>query len=322
MEIDPRMSMLKVGASGSGKSSELWAFLKGLVEAGIPFRLRVFDPKGGTELRELEEVAYHYERLPARWSRFIGFAARGLEHRQHEMRQLGIRNVDLFDTRFPLEVMVIDELMTVLTMSSTGDMQMFGDTVKIRDALPTYLSQIRSANAMVFALSQSAEKNTLEAARDLFTYVSCLRVPQQATTTVDMLFGAGAHNAYPAHELIPATREAPHDAGIGWCRVEKEGVVMYRGGWLSDAERLDVAAQIGRATAQYRGRAAGEPDLSETSGAGGAATRRRAPRGSKTRTGRPAGAGRAAKMGPDGPHSGPHSGPQNGPQNAGGGDGA
>lgn len=275
-EIDPRLSTLLVGASGSGKSSELWAFLRGLREAGIPFRLRVFDPKGGTEMRELEPVAYQYERLPNKWPEFIGRAARALEHRQHAMRELGIRTADLYDERFPLDVMVIDELMTVLTMSS-GEMTMFGDPqVKVRDALPTYLSQIRSANAMVFALSQSAEKGVLETARDLFTYVSCLRVPPQAKTTIDMLFGAGAHNAYPANELVPATKAAANDAGIGWCRTEKEGVVMYRGGWMDDADRAVEATMIGEATARWR--SGGDAEKADYFMSGGGRSGKRAPR--------------------------------------------
>jgi hypothetical protein len=285
MEIDPRMSHLRIGASGSGKSSELWEFLRALRRARIPFRLRVFDPKGGTELRELEPVAYHYERLPARWKSFMGRAGRALEHRQHAMREAGVRTADLYDPRFPLEVMVIDELYTAITMGGSGEMTMFGDTIKTKAALPTYISQIRSANTMVFALSVAAEKEVVEA-RDLFTYVSCLRVPQSAITTIDMLFGAGAHKAYPANELVPATKQSANDAGIGWMRVEKEGVMMYRGGYLSDAERAAEAVKIGRWTAQFT------PSGPEVSEAGPAQTPD-APR--KRRTRRSAAAARARK---------------------------
>lgn len=304
MELDPRMSTLAVGASGSGKSTLLWRFLQGLIEAGIPFRLRVFDPKGGTEMRELEEVAYSYERLPGRWKHFMGFAARALEHRQHEMRQLGIRTADLYDPRFPLEVMVIDELMTAMTMSR-GEMEMFGETIRVQDALPTYLSQIRSANAMVFALSQDATKSVLETSRDLFTYVACLRVTPQATSTIDMLFGDGAHNAYPANELVPATREAANDAGIGYMRVEKSGVSMFRGAWLDDAERAKIARQIGKLTQQYDRR--GEERAAEQAAQAASTPAKGGPRGSRARAPRarrggakPApGAGGPAPAGPE-----------------------
>ena len=296
MEIDPRMSHLRIGASGSGKSSELWTFLRALRKAKIPFRLRVFDPKGGTELRELEPVAYHYERLPSRWAAFMGRAGRALQLRQEAMRREGVRTADLYDPRFPLEIMVIDELFTAITMGGTGEMEMFGDRIKTKAALPTYISQVRSANAMVFALSVSAEKEVIEA-RDLFTYVACLRVPQQATTTIDMLFGAGSHKAYPAHELIPATKEDPNDAGIGWMRVEKEGVMMYRGGFLTDPEREEEARKIGEWVDQFTPKRAEEAETPDPR------KPKRAPRRARAATTRKRNAATRAQSAEDGDHA-------------------
>jgi len=248
---DLRLPNLIVGAKGSGKSSELWAILYALVKAGIPFRLRVFDPKGGQEFVELEQVAWYYERNPTHWASFIERAGRAMSARQVSLRAQGIRDLKQFTDEHPLDIMLIDELLTALAFGAgTAKVKMDGQSIKAEQALMVYLSTCRSAGFTVLALSQLGEKNVIGPIRGLFDYATCLRVGQTETELVDMILGNGASKAYPAHELSP-TRDT---AGIGWMRTEK-GVEKYRAAYLTDHQRRQLVRDIGAMTARLRTRA-------------------------------------------------------------------
>lgn len=239
---------LIVGAPGAGKSSEVWIMLRALRMARIPIRLRVFDPKGGMELGDLRDAAYTYESNPARWPQFLRRCCRALQARQAELARQGLRKIPLGDPEWPLDIMIIDELVTVLAMSRGPDarINVFGQNMSAKEAFTVYLSQIRSAGATCIALSQLSEKNVLGTARGMFAYVSCLRVGPTESETVDMLLGRGAHNAYPAHEL-PADETS---GGKGWVRT-KAGILMYRAAYLDDAAREVEAQAIAEVTQKY-----------------------------------------------------------------------
>lgn len=248
---DLRLPNLIVGAKGSGKSSELWAILYGLVRAGIPFRLRVFDPKGGQEFVELERAAWQYERNPTRWGDFLEGSGRAMAARQASLRERTIRDLKTFTDEDPLDIMLIDELLTALAFGAgKARIKMFGQTISTSDAFMVYLSTCRSAGFTVLALSQLGEKNVIGPIRGLFDYATCLRVGQTETELVDMILGNGAHKAYPAHDLSP-TRDT---AGIGWQR-EIGGVEKYRAAYLSDHQRRQLVRDIAAMTARLRARA-------------------------------------------------------------------
>ncbi|HWB38348.1 MAG TPA: FtsK/SpoIIIE domain-containing protein, partial [Rugosimonospora sp.] len=247
---DLRLPNLIVGAKGSGKSSELWAILYALVKAGVPFRLRVFDPKGGQEFAELEKVAHYYERDPTKWGTFVERAGLAMGARQASLRARHIRDLKTFTDEDPLDIMLIDELLTALAFGAGNTkVKMFGQSIKAQDALMVYLSTCRSAGHTVIALSQLGEKNVIGPIRALFDYATCLRVGPTETELVDMMLGSGAWKAYPAHELSP-TRDT---AGIGWQR-EVRGVEKYRAGYLTDPQRRWLIHEIGTMTARLRAR--------------------------------------------------------------------
>jgi hypothetical protein len=251
---------LIVGAPGSGKSTEVWTTLRALRLAGIPFRLRVFDPKGGLELGDLREAAFRYESLPSRWPRFLEQACEALRVRQEIMARKGIRKAEVSD-EFPLDLMLIDELVTVLAFSrgQEAKVRVWGQEMSAKEAFTVYLSQIRASLGSVIALSQLGEKQVLGPARAMFAYTSCLRVGPTEKELVDILLGQGAHNAYPAHELDPSD---PNMAGRGWVRT-KEGVIAYRAAFMTDAERAAEAKEIAKATAHYRQRGQRDPEVQE-----------------------------------------------------------
>src|SRR5690554_2352175 len=111
LEQDVVLPHLVIGGQGSGKSTDLWTYLYQLQQAGIPFRARVFDPKGGMELGDLRDAAYMYESGAAGWPRFLGKAMDALYQRQQRLARRGWRNLTRFTDAEPLDVMVIDELL-------------------------------------------------------------------------------------------------------------------------------------------------------------------------------------------------------------------
>lgn len=234
LERNIALPNLEVGAQGAGKSTDVWTMLYQLMKAGIPVRLRIFDPKGGTELGILEDACWDYASNPAQWAQFLGRACGALQVRQSIMKSRGMRSTEPSD-EFPLDLMVIDELVTVLAMSR-GTMRAFGMEVAVKDAFAVYLSQQRAAGSSTIALSQLGEKDVIGPARGLFSYITCLRVNPTEKALVDILLGQGASRAYPAHQLQPG----PETAGIGWTTTEKRGVVRYRGANPTEAERMEV----------------------------------------------------------------------------------
>lgn len=247
IEKDLRLPNLIVGMQGAGKSSEVWSTLHGLQESGIPHRVRVFDPKGGQEFGELEDSAYYYERNPTRWPQFLEHAIRGMEVRQAALRKAGLRK-NPFTWEHPLDLMVIDELLTVLAMSSgQTKVTVGGKQIKASDAFLIYLSTARAAGYGVLACSQLSQKSTIGDIRDLFGYVTCLRV--NSDEIVNTILGPGAAKAYPAHEL-PKTEAT---AGIGFFATEN-GIRKYRAAYPNDRERARVVLRMKADTARFRRR--------------------------------------------------------------------
>jgi hypothetical protein len=199
--------------------------------------------------------------------------------RQKIMAQRGIRKLEPSD-EFPLDLMLIDELVTVLAMSRGQEarVRVFGQEMSAKEAFLVYMSQIRASLGSCIALSQLAEKNILGPIRGMFPYVSCLRVGPTEKELVDILLGQGAHNAFPAHMF---DANDPHMAGRGYVRT-KEGVLLYRAAFMTDAERAAEALQIGKATAKYRARGQRDPEVQEAV--------RRTARGSRGSSGRSKGA--------------------------------
>lgn len=247
LQRDMRLPTLLVGGKGAGKSSEVWAILWGLQTAGIYHRVRVFDPKGGQEFVDLDEAAYYYERNPTLWGQFLQRAWTALAYRQDELRKAKMRKNDFTADR-PLDVMIIDELLTVLAFSDNKKkIQVKGSSVPLADAFMIYLSECRSAGFTVIACSQLTQKATIGDIRDLFDYVTCLRVASD-----DMVRSVlGDPKLHPAHE-IPAL---PGFEGIGYTQTEA-GVVKYRAAYLDDDERTDVARRMRQQTAWIRARQA------------------------------------------------------------------
>lgn len=235
------LPQLAIGAQGAGKSSQLWAFLNGLRVAGVPVRLRVYDPKGGQEFGELEDVVHQYERNISGWANLVGAARKGLEARQAMLRRRGIRNFNEFTADEPLDILIIDELLTVKRQSSgkAGE--------KAAADLEHLLSQGRAAGYTVAALAQDGTKDVLGSIAELFPIRSCMRVVTDSMVSVAL--NVPASHA-PAHQ-IPAER--PGEAYIA----QDGQVIRYRAAHMTRADIARVVTWLRRAKQHAeRGRAA------------------------------------------------------------------
>lgn len=238
VEKDMRLPNLVIGAQGAGKSTETWTTLWALQKSGIPYRVRVFDPKNGIELGALKGHVHRYVSDPSSWDTFLQDAINDMHARQARQQAAGQKeHVPTRDE--PLDVMVIDELVTAILMGGSGSKVKVGkQSLTAEKAFLYFLSSSRASGFTVLASSQIAEKEAIGPLRTLIPYVSLLRVGPTETATVDMVLGPGARHAYPAHELDPRST-----AGIGWVKTPL-GIVRYRSAHLTEGQRLAVARKM------------------------------------------------------------------------------
>jgi hypothetical protein len=248
VERDPRLPCLLVGGKGSGKSSEVWVTIERLLTLGIPFRLRVFDPKGGVEFSDLAPYAYQYENDATKWASFLEDLLGGMNVRGELMAKRGIRKLSAehFTEAEPFDLTIIDELLTVIAFSDPKIKIRYRDgRVKLDDALTKiFLSQCRAFGYGMVACTQLSQKSAAGDARDMFDNTTVLRVPSD-----DIVRAVGFDPAIcPAH-MIPALEKF---SGIGYTMTE-QGPVKYRAAYLNDRERADVARRVGQMTERIGG---------------------------------------------------------------------
>lgn len=241
---DVRLSHLVAGSPGAGKSSECWMVLWSLVKQGLPFRTRVYDPKGGQEFFDMADKAYRYEANPTKWCEFLEEALSAMAAQQAALKAAGIRKWLPGDERFPLDVMIIDELVTVIAMMAGAENKVTinGKKVPAIKAFQVYLSQGRAAGFTVIACTQLAQKEAIGVVRDLFAYVTCLRVGSDDMVRTIL----GDPKLYPAHQIPPGDEHA----GVGYMSTDR-GPLKYRSAYLEDDERATVAEAIGKWSRKY-----------------------------------------------------------------------
>lgn len=239
------ISELLGGCTGSGKSSEVWARLKALCELSIPFELYVYDNKGGQEFSNLKDKAYAYEAFD--FQRLLQHCMDDLADTQDRMSAAGHRSAPLDDPDYPTGVLLIDETVTAVMAMGAGakkTVRFRGENFKLADALVVYATQGRASNKMVLACAQVVNKDVLGTLRAVLPIKTMLWADDD-----DMVRMLGFDpKIHPAH-MVPKTKKY---AGIGWMMSEDHGVIKYRGAYLNDAERDDVAQQIGEMTEYLR----------------------------------------------------------------------
>lgn len=238
---------LTVGATRAGKSVRSWVLIKLILDAGVPLRVRIFDPKR-QEWPAMAGAAWDYESDVTRWPAFLGRAFDAMRKRQASLAARGITELRRFTDSDPLDLLILDEFLSVLPFRNHDVKLRSGGTMKAHSVLDLYASQCLAAGYGMEAAAQLGQKEVIGSVRDLFPAATVLRVPPQAAEMVDAVLGPGAKHLHPAHE-IPAGR---HTAGIGYTRTPSGVVLRTRVGWLDDAERAEVVRRVREETQRLR----------------------------------------------------------------------
>lgn len=218
---------LVIGATGSGKGSVLWAYVRsllssknsGLVEfAGI-------DPKR-TELKGCEALfglglAYTPDEiLPL---------LEGLVAKMRERQASGGRRFEPTVDQ-PMLLLVIDEF-AAMTIGAAKDVKS-----RIDGAFFALMTQGRSAGIAVLALAQQPQKEVLGNLRSQFVLRIALRTENRVET--DMVLGEGAaDDGARCHDLPVATAgNGYRTAGLGWARTDTGQLGRVRFPYTSDDE--------------------------------------------------------------------------------------
>lgn len=245
VRVNQLVHWLLIGASRSGKSSEVWMRLKGLVDQKIPFVLWCIDPKGGMEFFNLEGRAFVYEDNILNCKLFVENALKALAVRQAEMKAAGERKwrPDL-NVRWPLTLILVDEIITFMAMLKKQKIKINGQDVAAEDALRFLLTQGLGVGFVCVACSQLSQKEGgLGVLRDLFSDITMFRV-----TSDEQVTAAGFKpSLHPAHK-IPIGDEF---AGQAYMKTEDGSIRHYRSGWCPDEERERITKLIHEWSKKY-----------------------------------------------------------------------
>lgn len=223
--------VLVSGASGSGKNSVTWNFVRALapyIRDGAA-RLWVGNPKE-TEMAVAEPVAHRYAVDLGDISSMIGEFWSEMEKRKQVLAEQGLRTFTP-SRQTPLDVLLLDELGAVTGYSDSRR--------EVKSTLPLILSQARSLGGSVLAALQEPGKDVLPQ-RDLFT----MRVQMRAVSSLhpDMVLGEDMRARGALADEIP---NVPESAGIGYVvRQRSRTPVRVRAAYCNDddiAEAVDIA---------------------------------------------------------------------------------
>lgn len=224
-------SLLIVGESESGKSNGLWSILNGLNTKGIPYRLRVIDPAGGTEFNKLQDswLTREYTDNVRKVDATVANTKKHLYERLAEMGKRGERS-HLPSVDEPLEILIIDELLMLKHHDSDSD-------------LAEIISVGRKANFIVVALSQLSQVDALGRVRDLFPQRICL-----ATKSDDMTNSVLGPNA--ERDGARCSRIPKSTPGVGYYYSnEQKRFQRFRFPLITD-EQTTIIADGGNVTPQ------------------------------------------------------------------------
>lgn len=221
---------LVVGATGSGKGSVLWAYIRALLpsaRAGTAVFYGI-DPKR-TELKGCEalfqQLAFTHEETADILDRILAV----MRQRQAQ----GGRKFIVSKSN-PLIFLAIDEF-AAMTVGADRDTKK-----RIEASFLLIMSQGRSAGIAVLAMAQQPQKEVLGNIRAHFVLRVGLRLETSLETS--MVFGEGmADLGVGCHQISAATAANNYaTAGIGWALHESDGLVKVRFPYTSDEEIEDI----------------------------------------------------------------------------------
>lgn len=227
--------VLVAGATGSGKGSVIWSFVRALaggVGTGL-VQLWGFDPKGGMELGPGIPLFARFacEDFTA-MADLLDEAVTVTRERAARLRGRTRQHTPTVEE--PLLVLVVDELAALTAY--LGDRKL---KERIRTALPLLLSQGRAVGVHVLAAIQDPRKEVLPF-RDLFPTRIGLRLSE--ASQVDLVLGDGMRERGALCDRIPQTMP-----GIGYVVLDGDPTpVRVRFSYLDDDDITDLARTYGR----------------------------------------------------------------------------
>ncbi len=224
--------LLLAGVTESGKSSVLWALLRGLAPAIRDGTVVVWalDPKGGMELGPGEALfarfcAEDFEAM----ADMLDEAVAVMQQRTRRCRKDGVR-LHTPTVAEPLILVVIDEVATLTAYQSDRKLR-----ARCEHSIGLLLSQGRGPGVSVLGALQDPRKEVL-GNRNLFPTKVALQLDEP--TQVDMVLGPGARDQGALCDKIPASLR-----GVAYVRVE--GVrepTRVRSAYVSDDDIRAMAA--------------------------------------------------------------------------------
>jgi S-DNA-T family DNA segregation ATPase FtsK/SpoIIIE len=224
--------LLLAGVTESGKSSVLWALLRGLAPAIYEGTVVVWalDPKGGMELGPGEALftrfcAEDFEAM----ADLLDEAVTVMQERTRRCREAGVR-LHVPTVREPLILVVIDEVATLTAYQPDRKLR-----ARIERSVGLLLSQGRAAGVDVLAALQDPRKEVL-GFRNLFPTRVALRLDE--AVQVDMVLGDGARDQGALCDKIPNGLR-----GVGYVRID--GVrepTRVRAAYVTDEDIRAMAA--------------------------------------------------------------------------------
>ncbi|WP_412747519.1 FtsK/SpoIIIE domain-containing protein [Krasilnikovia sp. M28-CT-15] len=227
--------VLVVGATGSGKGSVIWSFIRALaggVASGL-VELWGIDPKGGMELGMGRPMFTRFAtRDFAAMAALLEEAAKVAQDRAERLASKTRQHEP--STAEPLIVLVIDELANLthyLTDRQLKD--------RIKAAMGIVLSQGRAVGVHVIAAIQDPRKEVLPA-RGLFPTRIALRLSEPPE--VDLVLGDGMRDRGALCDRIPQSQP-----GVGYVALEGDPTPMrVRFSYLTDQQIKEMARTYGR----------------------------------------------------------------------------
>jgi S-DNA-T family DNA segregation ATPase FtsK/SpoIIIE len=223
--------VLVVGATGAGKGSVIWSFLRS-VAAGIQTGLVhvwAFDPKGGMELGAGERLftrfaCEDYKAMADMLDEALATA------RRRAARLRGLTRQHIPTLAEPLIVIVIDELAALTAYLTERQLK-----DRIKATLGLLLTQGRAVGVHVLACLQDPRKEVLPF-RNLFPTRIGLRLTEEAE--VDLVLGDGARDRGALCDRIPQS-----SPGVGFVVLDGDpSPVRVRFSYLDDPDITDLAA--------------------------------------------------------------------------------
>ncbi|MCH8613448.1 type IV secretory system conjugative DNA transfer family protein [Arsenicicoccus dermatophilus] len=215
--------LLLVGATRAGKSGAIWAINQQIapgIRDGL-VRVHAVDPKGGMELGIGEPLYATFlcddgtAPFGPRVAAFLDGIRRSMDARAARLRRMGKRKLDAPTHDMPLEVILIDEVLALMSILDKKSAYL------IDACLKSILAKGAAIGYCVITATQDPRKDSgLSAIRDLSPVRVLLRVKEQQH--VDLVMGYGARDAgCDAHKL-----DFSRDRGVAF--VEREGEPGYR----------------------------------------------------------------------------------------------